>query len=265
MAVSFSSLNAGQNITINDTIWDSTYNNPGPASGQGLEDNQTEKTANGTNTITTQSWDFEGIFWNDVTSTLTIIGGIDFINGVQHAGNDSEVGDLFLGHWTGDTFSPSGANVYAADYALDFTRQDITPDNDDPVGNPVGNLPGGTFDIFEGPFSVENTTDVDPLSDPWLYNGNGILYGTGDYTAGTVEDSPFNAWRGDDTHNYLQITGLEEIAWLIDEGAILHQTLQCGNDVLKGSAPIPEPATMLLFGTGLIGLAGLGRKKFRKS
>ena len=29
--------------------------------------------------------------------------------------------------------------------------------------------------------------------------------------------------------------------------------------------PNPEPATMFLFGSGLIGLAGFGRRKFKKS
>jgi len=44
-----------------------------------------------------------------------------------------------------------------------------------------------------------------------------------------------------------------------------HWTMACGNDVVEGGGtPVPEPATMLLLGSGLLGLAGLGRKKFFK-
>ncbi|MEA3467737.1 MAG: PEP-CTERM sorting domain-containing protein [Thermodesulfobacteriota bacterium] len=47
-------------------------------------------------------------------------------------------------------------------------------------------------------------------------------------------------------------------------GLDVHWTMSCGNDNINASAPVPEPSTILIVGTGLAGLAGYRKKRAQK-
>ena len=90
------------------------------------------------------------------------------------------------------------------------------------------------------------------------------------YTGGSfISDNPFLLVKDGNHEPAWYLFDLGDLGWdgmdtleLEDfwpgNGAISHVTLY------GGSNPVPEPATMLLFGIGLIGLAGMSRKTRKK-
>jgi hypothetical protein len=89
------------------------------------------------------------------------------------------------------------------------------------------------------------------------YKGSGSSLGTGSWSINTVED-------------YLSMAILMPGTWNGVSEFGFHWAMTCANDVIEGGvtgpvAPVPEPATLVLLGFGLIGIAGLGRRMRSKT
>jgi hypothetical protein len=235
-------LELGTNITIYDGSMDSGSTNSWYNSH--IEDQEVEPGC-----IATQNWDLEGFFLNG--DILTMVGGYDFENG--RSGTTS--GDIFFdidgNYRAGDAPTSSNgvvevSNTYGYDYALDldFTNSQYT----------VYSL--NSDSILHSVYYIQNQA-----STPWEYVSGGTQQGVHSltYTAG-LADADVAGLEGD-SHNAVAI----DLSDFLDPGTdfTAHFTMTCGNDNLmgQGTAPVPEPQTLLLMGIGLLGLAFVGRKK----
>lgn len=177
-------------------------------------------------------------------------------------------------------YTLSGQNAYLADLALDLDMDGTYEYGIVMLDHSLwtqGPAPSDTT-LTTGLYSVASWDDS---QDFWASRTGFIYGGMADQTnphesyvavgAGSTRladpvVSPFvvDLSEHEAAHKWSVTIAANDLGWLGGDIGVFWAGMTCSNDAIEGTAPVPEPTTMLLVGAGLIGLAGLGRKRFRK-
>lgn len=218
-----------------------------------------------------QLFDAEYLYYKKDGNLLSIglQTGFDISTGHVYYTNDRRnyyAGDLAL------SFDGNTSNYeYAVDfgnYTEDYQQNDGISTNNGLTGDKVGGS-GTGIDAAGFYKDVNWNKNIAFLESSPFAMGKGTLVTDG------LSVNQTNFGTADNKTSYYRIITLDLLTlsnllgkdWA-SKGITLdmHWTMSCGNDEIEGGvripgAPIPEPATMLLFGTGIAGLAGIVRRR----